>query len=85
MVAVVTSGTGFAAAIAEGQVAGKTGTAEIGPRGDGSEALIEDAWFSGFAPADDPELAIAVMTNDVVGGGGAVAAPIAGAILSAGL
>ena len=85
MVAVVTSGTGFAAAIAEGQVAGKTGTAEIGPRGDGSEALIEDAWFSGFAPADDPELAVAVMTNDVVGGGGAVAAPIAGAILSAGL
>ncbi|MFZ9668809.1 MAG: penicillin-binding transpeptidase domain-containing protein [Solirubrobacterales bacterium] len=85
MVAVVTSGTGYAAAISEGQVAGKTGTAEIGPRGDGSEQLIEDAWFAGFAPADDPELAVAVMTNDVTGGGGAVAAPIAGAILSAGL
>ncbi len=85
MVAVVTSGTGFAAAIAEGQVAGKTGTAEIGPRGDGSEELIEDAWFAGFAPADKPRLAIAVLTVDVTGGGGAVAAPIAGAILAAGL
>ena len=85
MVAVVTSGTGFAAAIAEGQVAGKTGTAEIGPRGDGSDQLIEDAWFAGFAPADRPKLAIAVLTIDVTGGGGAVAAPIAGAILAAGL
>ena len=85
MVAVVTSGTGFAAAIAEGQVAGKTGTAEIGPRGDGSEELIEDGWFSGFAPADRPRLAIAVLTVDVTGGGGASAAPVAGAILAAGL
>lgn len=85
MVAVVTSGTGYAAAIGEGQVAGKTGTAEIGPRGDGTDALIEDAWFAGFAPADRPELAVAVLTSDVTGGGGAVAAPIAGAILSAGL
>jgi peptidoglycan glycosyltransferase len=85
MVAVVTSGTGYAAAIADGQVAGKTGTAEIGPRRDGSEELIEDGWFSGFAPADRPRLAIAVLTVDVTGGGGAVAAPIAGAILAAGL
>jgi len=85
MVAVVTSGTGYAAAISEGQVAGKTGTAEIGPRGDGSEDLIEDAWFAGFAPADDPELAIAVTVVDASGSGGEVAAPIAGAVLSAGL
>lgn len=85
MVAVVVSGTGFAAAISEGQVAGKTGTAEIGPRGDESEELIEDGWFSGFAPADKPKLAIAVLTVDVTGGGGASAAPVAGAILSAGL
>ena len=55
------------------------------PRGDGSEELIEDGWFSGFAPADRPRLAIAVLTVDVTGGGGAVAAPIAGAILAAGL
>jgi cell division protein FtsI/penicillin-binding protein 2 len=47
--------------------------------------LIEDGWFSGFAPADRPRLAIAVLTVDVTGGGGAVAAPIAGAILAAGL
>lgn len=91
MVAVVTSGTGSAAAIPEAQVAGKTGTAEVGPRGggavddEGNPELVEDAWFSGFAPAGKPELAIAVMVVDADGGGGAVAAPIAGQVLSAGL
>jgi peptidoglycan glycosyltransferase len=91
MVAVVTSGTGTAAAIPEAQVAGKTGTAEIGPRGggavdgEGNPELIEDAWFSGFAPADKPKLAVGVMIIDASGGGGAVAAPIAGQVLSAGL
>lgn len=85
MVAVVTSGTGTAGAIPEAQVAGKTGTAEVGPRGDGSSELVEDAWFSGFAPADRPKLAIAVMLIDATGGGGAVAAPIASQVLSAGL
>jgi peptidoglycan glycosyltransferase len=85
MVAVVTSGTGFAAAIGEGQVAGKTGTAEIGPRGSGTDELIEDAWFAGFAPAKRPRLAVAVTVVDAPGDGGTVAAPIAGAILAAGL
>ena len=85
MVAVVTSGTGFAAAIGEGQVAGKTGTAEVGLRGDGSEDLIEDAWFAGFAPANKPRLAVAVTVLDAPGDGGTVAAPIAGAILASGL
>jgi peptidoglycan glycosyltransferase len=85
MVAVVTSGTGFAAAIAEGQVAGKTGTAEVGPRAGDPEDLIEDAWFSGFAPADRPELAVGVMVVDAPGDGGTIAAPIAGAVLAAGV
>lgn len=89
MVAVVTSGTGPAAAISEGQVAGKTGTAEVGPSGevdaDGNDILIEDAWFAGFAPANKPKLAVAVMIVDASGDGGTVAAPIAGAILSDGL
>ena len=89
MVAVVTSGTGPAAAIPEGQVAGKTGTAELGPSGktddEGEPILIEDAWFAGFAPADKPKLAVAVMLIEAEGGGGGVAAPIAGAVLSAGL
>jgi cell division protein FtsI/penicillin-binding protein 2 len=89
MVAVVTSGTGTAAAISEAQVAGKTGTAEVGPSGEldaaGDPILIEDAWFAGFAPAEDPKLVVGVMLIDASGGGGTVAAPIAGAILSDGL
>ena len=85
MVAVVTSGTGFAAAIPEGQVAGKTGTAEVGPRAGDPEDLIEDAWFSGFAPAGRPKLAVGVMVVDAPGDGGTIAAPIAGAVLAAGV
>ncbi|MCB0869732.1 MAG: hypothetical protein KDB52_02775 [Solirubrobacterales bacterium] len=89
MVAVVTSGTGPAAAISEGQVAGKTGTAEVAPSGEvdaeGNDILLEDAWFAGFAPSDKPKLAVAVMIINASGDGGTVAAPIAGAILSDGL
>lgn len=91
MIAVVTSGTGVAGAIPEAQVAGKTGTAEVGPRGggavdeEGNPDLVEDAWFSAFAPADRPKLAIGVMIVDASAGGGTVAAPIASQILSAGL
>jgi cell division protein FtsI/penicillin-binding protein 2 len=91
MIAVVTSGTGVAGAIPEAQVAGKTGTAEVGLRGggavdeEGDPELIEDAWFSAFAPADKPRLAIGVMIIDASAGGGTVAAPIASQVLSAGL
>lgn len=91
MVAVVTQGTGQAAAISEAQVAGKTGTAEVGPRGggevdeSGDPDLIEDAWFAGFAPADKPRLAVGVMLIDASADGGTVAAPIAGSVLSSGL
>ena len=91
MVAAVTSGTGIYGAIPEAQVAGKTGTAEVGLRGDGSvddegnPALVEDAWFSAFAPADNPKLAIGVMIIDASAGGGTIAAPIASQVLSAGL
>ncbi len=86
MVAVVTQGTGFAAAISEGQVAGKTGTAEVGQRAGGDpEDLIEDAWFAGFAPSDNPKLVVGVNVLDAPGDGGTIAAPIAGQVLSAGL
>lgn len=91
MVAVVTQGTGQAAAISEAQVAGKTGTAEVGPRaggevdGEGDPELIEDAWFAGFAPADKPRLAVGVMLIDASADGGTVAAPIAGSVLASGL
>lgn len=89
MVAVVTSGTGPAAAISEGQVAGKTGTAEVGPSGEldenGDPINLEDAWFAGFAPSDKPQLAVCVMIINASGDGGTIAAPIAGAILSDGI
>jgi peptidoglycan glycosyltransferase len=93
MVEVVKSGTGSAGAIPQAQVAGKTGTAELGPKA-GAEVdpanpdEVEqevDAWFSAFAPADKPELAIAVMIVNADGDGGVVAAPIASQILSGAL
>ncbi|MFN8159936.1 MAG: penicillin-binding transpeptidase domain-containing protein [Solirubrobacterales bacterium] len=89
MIGVVNSGTGIAGAIPEGQVAGKTGTAELGPV-PGQENLpnpeqIVDAWFAAFAPASKPKLAVAVMLIDAGAAGGEVAAPIAAQVLSAGL
>ena len=91
---VVSNGTGTAAALPKTQVAGKTGTAELGPKpnqppqgpvGPGEEPpepeQIIDAWFIAFAPAQKPKLAIAVMLIDADGDGGEVAAPIAQDIL----
>ncbi|HET8976169.1 MAG TPA: penicillin-binding transpeptidase domain-containing protein [Solirubrobacterales bacterium] len=94
MRAVVTQGTGSAAALPNVQVAGKTGTAEIGPRpgvaapppGSADEQeLIVDAWFIAFAPARKPKLAVAVTITDASGDGGTVAAPIAREIFAAAL
>ncbi|WAP51965.1 penicillin-binding protein 2 [Arthrobacter sp. ATA002] len=58
MVGVVNNGTASAARVSGFQVAGKTGTAEVENRGD-------NAWFTGFAPADDPEVAISIVMEDV--------------------
>jgi cell division protein FtsI/penicillin-binding protein 2 len=94
MIAVVNSGTGTAAALPGVQVAGKTGTAELGPKplapgqepepGEEPEQKI-DAWFTGFAPAGDPKLVAAAMIVDAPGDGGTVAAPIVREVLAAGL
>jgi peptidoglycan glycosyltransferase len=72
MVAVVQNGTGTKAAIPGMQVAGKTGTAETE-----FGAKINDVWFIGFAPADNPRIAVAVTVKAVTGFGGDFAAPIA--------
>lgn len=89
MVGVVVSGTGFAGAIPEAQVAGKTGTAELGPKpgSDGEEEpeQIKDAWFTAFAPAEKPRLVVGVMLIEAEAAGGEVAAPIASQVLSAGI
>jgi peptidoglycan glycosyltransferase len=72
MVAVVQGGTGTAAAIPGIQVAGKTGTAETGID------HVYTAWFVAFAPADNPQVAIAVVLEKQANGfGGVVSAPIA--------
>jgi cell division protein FtsI/penicillin-binding protein 2 len=79
MIGVVTSGTGTAAALPGIEVAGKTGTAELGPVTDhtgSDEAQRLDAWFTAFAPAGDPKLAVAAMVVNSSGDGGTVAAPI---------
>jgi cell division protein FtsI/penicillin-binding protein 2 len=94
MVQVVAGGTGSAAALPGVQVAGKTGTAELGPQalepgeqepaGSAPEQKV-DAWFTGFAPAEDPRLVAAAMVVDAPGDGGTVAAPIVRQVLAAGL
>jgi penicillin-binding protein A len=89
MVGVVTEGTGTAGAIAEAQVAGKTGTAELGPKAGEEESenptQIKDAWFAAFAPAEKAKLAIGVLLIEAEAAGGDVAAPAAAEVLSAGL
>jgi penicillin-binding protein A len=79
---VVSSGTGRSAQIPGVRVAGKTGTAQH------ATGEAPHAWFIGFAPADDPQIAVAVVVED--GGsagseatGGRVAAPIARAMMRA--
>jgi penicillin-binding protein A len=80
MTAVVESGTGTAAQIPDVSVAGKTGTAQS------LEGAAPHAWFICFAPSNNPRIAVAVLVEN--GGslgseatGGAVAAPIAKAII----
>ena len=73
MEAVVNEGTGYRAYIEGMRVAGKTGTAEH-PGGE------NNAWFTGFAPADNPEIAVAVIIEEG-GAGGEAAAPVAGDVM----
>ena len=83
MEGVVESGTGRAAQIDGVAVAGKTGTAQNGES-------APHAWFTAFAPADAPRVAVAVFVEN--GGragdeasGGRVAAPIAKSVMQAAL
>ena len=82
MIAVVNNGSGYRAAIPGIQVAGKTGTATNG------EGRAPNAWFTAFAPAQAPRIAVSVIVLD--GGnlgseatGGQVAAPIVRAVIEA--
>ncbi|MGA9747177.1 MAG: penicillin-binding protein 2 [Nocardioides sp.] len=82
LVETVDNGTAAPAAIEGIKVAGKTGTAQ-------SQADRPNyAWFVSFAPADNPEVAVAVLVedagvaNDLISGGG-LAAPIAKSVMEA--
>jgi cell division protein FtsI/penicillin-binding protein 2 len=76
LVAVVEGGTAKAARIPGVRVAGKTGSSEH-RRGSRTHG-----WFVGFAPADNPRIAIAVVL-EAAGHGGEVAVPVAKQVLEA--
>jgi peptidoglycan glycosyltransferase len=75
---VVEEGTGTAAALSGVQMAGKTGTAEVG-----ANRELTQPWFIGFAPIDNPRIAVAVTVERQGPGasGGQTAGPIAKAVV----
>src|SRR5690606_1881333 len=82
MTSVVANGTGSAAQLPGIAVAGKTGTAQSGTD------APPHAWFTSFAPADDPQVAVAVVVENGgiegdIASGGTTAAPIAREVLAA--
>ena len=82
MVANVSDGAASGARIDGVDVAGKTGTAENG------ESEPYTLWFTGFAPADNPQVAVAVVVEDgggqgQSGSGNTIAAPIAKKVMEA--
>jgi peptidoglycan glycosyltransferase len=75
MTSVVNNGTGRRARIDGVQVAGKTGTAE--------NAGEDHSWFIGFAPANDPKIAVAVFVRNGGKTGGDISAPVAKTVIQA--
>jgi penicillin-binding protein 2 len=75
-------GTGWASRMDNVEVAGKTGTAQVIALNSNSDKTShkDHAWFTSYAPADNPEIAVTVIVEHG-GGGGAVAAPIVRRIL----
>lgn len=59
MTSVVSEGIGAGAAVPGVQVAGKTGTAELGTDG------LNNSWFTGFAPAKDPQVSVTIVMQGV--------------------
>lgn len=74
MTAVVTDGTGSALRGAPYTAAGKTGSAEFET---GKET---HAWFVGYAPVEDPKIAVCVLLEES-GSGGKQAGPVARAVM----
>lgn len=76
MLGSVQYGAGMAAVSQTTTIAGKTGTAEFFKPGG---ILSQHAWFTGFAPYNDPEIVVTVYFD--VGAGGPKAAPVAAKIV----
>jgi penicillin-binding protein 2 len=85
----VAGGTAYGKRLKDIEVSGKTGTAQVAHLGD--KRIPEDklpyelrdhAWFAAYAPADAPEIAIAVL-NEHAGHGGSASAPTAMAVIEA--
>jgi penicillin-binding protein 2 len=87
---VVHGSEGTARSLAPLPVVGKTGTAQVASLVEGQTVqemerrLRHHAWFAGWGPIDEPRIVVAVLVEHG-GGGGSVAAPVAGPILRAAL
>lgn len=87
MESVVENGTGRGIYTPRYRIAGKTGTAQVKSIAQGksyNKAALDKrhwdhAWFNGFAPVEDPQIALSVLVENG-GGGSAVAAPIGRAL-----
>ncbi len=83
----IKAGTGRGIYTPRYRIAGKTGTAQVKSIAQGksyNKAALDKrhwdhAWFNGFAPVEDPQIALAVLVENG-GGGSAVAAPIGRAL-----
>ena len=76
MTSVAEEGTASALSLGGTSFAGKTGTAEINLEG------LNQVWFIGFAPVEDPQIAVAVTVERCTGCfGGDTAGPIAMSVM----
>ncbi|MHB1843511.1 MAG: penicillin-binding protein 2 [Deltaproteobacteria bacterium] len=80
-------GTAYRSRLKDVVVAGKTGTAAVVAYGENLHAKLDywhndHGWFCAFAPADKPEIAVAVI-NEHAGHGGSASAPTAMAVIQA--
>jgi penicillin-binding protein 2 len=83
---VVAGGTGWRARLSRVAVCGKTGSAQVVARArlersPDDPSLLPHGWFVAYAPAESPEVALAVIVEHG-GSGAAAAAPVARAILA---
>jgi len=84
MLGVVEEGTGGRSKVPGVPIGGKTGTAQVVKKGEEKRhaELKDHAWFTSFAPVDNPQIAVVVLVENG-GFGGLVAAPVAKAVYEA--